>query len=54
MFEAEVRYFIEECLLNRKEPLSSLREAYRTLEIMQAVEESIEKHLAVELTEERK
>jgi len=54
MFEGEVRYFIEECLLNGKDPLSSLQEAYRTLEIMQAVEQSIEKHLAIELTEGRK
>jgi predicted dehydrogenase len=51
MFEWEVRHFIEECLLNGQEPPSSLREAYQSLEIMRAVEESIRNHQAVELAE---
>lgn len=49
MFEGEVRYFIEECLLNGQKPPSSLREAYQTLQIMRAVEESIANHQVIEL-----
>jgi predicted dehydrogenase len=49
MFESEVRYFIEDCLLGGREPLSSLRDALRALQIMEAVEQSIEKHSVVEI-----
>jgi predicted dehydrogenase len=51
MFEGEVRHFVEECLLGGREPLSSLRDAYRTLQVMRAVEESIERNVTVELPE---
>jgi predicted dehydrogenase len=53
MFEWEIRHFIEECLMNGREPLSSLRDAYRTLEIMKAAEESIERKAVIELSEAR-
>jgi predicted dehydrogenase len=51
MFEGEVRFFIEECLLKGQKPPSSLREAYQTLQIMRAVEESIQSHASIELGE---
>jgi predicted dehydrogenase len=51
MFEEEVRYFIEECLLKGAKPPSSLREAYHTLQIMRAAEGSIRDHQTIELRE---
>jgi len=53
MFVSEVRYFIEECILAGREPLSSLRDASRTLQVMQAVEESIAYNVVIELTEDK-
>jgi predicted dehydrogenase len=53
MFASEVRYFIEECLLAGREPLSSLRDASRTLQIMRAVEESIARNVVIELPEDK-
>jgi predicted dehydrogenase len=49
MFESEVRYFIEDCLLGGRPPLSSLHDASRALRIMEAVEQSIEKNAVVEI-----
>lgn len=51
MFEQEVSFFINECVLNRGEPLSTLRDAYMALKIMLAVESSIQNDTVVEISE---
>ncbi len=51
MFEHEVDFFINECILHGREPLSTLHDAYLALKIMLAVEESIRRYTVVEITE---
>ncbi len=51
MFEQEVRFFVNECILNQREPLSTLRDAWMALKIMLAVESSIQNKTVVEIPE---
>lgn len=49
MFDHEVQFFIEECIPGRQEPPSTMSDAYRALEVMLAVESSIQNHSVVEI-----
>jgi len=51
MFEQEVSYFVNECILKGREPLSTLHDAYLALKIMLSVEGSIQEQVVVEISE---
>jgi predicted dehydrogenase len=48
-FHEEDRYFIEECILSGKQPLSSMEDALTCLEILEAAEKSIKTGVAQQL-----
>ncbi|MCL6087682.1 MAG: Gfo/Idh/MocA family oxidoreductase, partial [Actinobacteria bacterium] len=51
MFEREVDYFINDCVLQDKNPLSSIKDAYYTSIILNAVLNSISENKVVDLKE---
>jgi predicted dehydrogenase len=48
-FQEENRYFIEECIIGGKKPLSSMQDALTCLEILEAAEQSIQSGAVQEL-----